>query len=159
LPVKLALGGKFSQAGLREEATQLTGWQNVIEYGFVNREQAKEMLEQSKIGLVLLHPIINYQDALPVKLFEFMAAGIPVIASNLRLQKQIVEENNCGIVVDIFNIKVVQEAILFLINNPEQAKAMGNNGRKAVEEKFSWGKEEEKLIAFYKSSLLIGVLN
>ena len=150
LPVKLALGGKFSQAGLREEATQLTGWQNVIEYGFVNREQAKEMLEQSKIGLVLLHPIINYQDALPVKLFEFMAAGIPVIASNLRLQKQIVEENNCGIVVDIFNTKAVQEAILFLMNNPEQAKAMGNKGRKAVEEKFSWGKEEEKLIALYK---------
>jgi glycosyltransferase involved in cell wall biosynthesis len=99
----------------------------------------------------LLHPIINYQDALPVKLFEFMAAGIPVIASNLRLQKQIVKENNCGIVVDIFNTEAVQEAILFLMNNPEQAKAMGNNGRQAVEEKFSWGKEEEKLVDYYKN--------
>ena len=151
LPVKLALGGKFSQAGLRKETTQLAGWQNVIEYGFVNRVQAKEMLEQSKIGLVLLHPIINYQDALPVKLFEFMAAGIPVIASDLRLQKQIVTDNNCGIVVDTFDTKAVQEAIMFLINNPEQAKAMGMNGRKAVEEKYSWAYEEKKLIDFYKN--------
>ena len=111
------------------------------------------MREQSKIGLLVLNTLINYQDALPVKLFEFMAAGIPVIASNLRLQKQIVEENNCGIVVDIFNTEAVQAAILFLMNNPEQAKAIGMNGRKAVEEKFSWGKEEEKLVAFYKSSL------
>ncbi len=151
LPVKLTLGGKFSQAGLREEATHLAGWQNVIEYGFVNRTQAKEMLEQSKIGLVLLHPIINYQDALPVKLFEFMAAGIPVIASNLRLQKQIVAENNCGIVVNVFDTKAVQDAIMFLINNPEQAKIMGDNGRKAVEEKFSWANEEKKLIDCYKN--------
>jgi glycosyltransferase involved in cell wall biosynthesis len=150
LDVKLALGGKFSQQGLRDEVAQLAGWSNVTEYGFVDRQQAKQMLAESKIGLVLLHPIENYQDALPVKLFEFMAAGIPVIATNLRLQKQIVESAQCGMVVNPFNTEEVRAAIQHLLENPEAAQLMGANGRKAVLEKYSWMNEEANLLNLYR---------
>jgi glycosyltransferase involved in cell wall biosynthesis len=148
--VQLALGGRFSEPQLRDEVMQLSSWKNVVEYGFVDRQQATQILTESKIGFVLLHPIINYQDALPVKLFEFMAAGIPVIVSNLRLQKQIVEEAQCGMVVNPFDVQEVKAAIQYLLQHPETARQMGMNGRKAVEEKYNWNKEERKLVDFYK---------
>jgi glycosyltransferase involved in cell wall biosynthesis len=153
LNVHLALGGKFSQTGLKEEAMFLDGWKNVIEYGFVNREQAKQILSESKIGLILLHPLVNYVDALPVKLFEFMAAGIPVVVSGLRLQKQIVEQCECGIVVNPFNTEEVQNAVRYLLQNPEIAQQMGLNGRKAVLNEFNWDNEERKLLKFYAELL------
>jgi len=153
LAVKLALGGKFSQQGLREEVMQLAGWNNVTEYGFVDRQQAKQMLAESKIGLVLLHPIINYQDALPVKLFEFMAAGIPVVATNLRLQQQIVETAQCGMVVNPFNTSEVRAAIQYLLQHPEAAQQMGANGRKAVLQHYSWANEEANLLKLYSDIL------
>lgn len=151
--VRLALGGKFSQQGLREQAISLNGWKQVIEYGYVDRATAKQILTESKIGFVLLHPIENYQDALPVKLFEFMAAGIPVIVSNLRLQKELIESIGCGIVVDVFNKHEIQNAIHYLINNEAIAKEMGMKGREAVEKIFNWNKEEQKLVNYYTSLL------
>lgn len=150
----LALAGNFSQNGLKEEATALKGWGQVTEYGFVDRVKAKEILAASKMSFVLLHPIENYQDALPVKLFEFMAAGIPVIASNLRLQKEIVEGCKCGIVVNVFNIAEIQQAVNLLLSNETLAIEMGNNGRKAVEQLYNWQQEEQKLLAFYTKLLL-----
>ncbi len=153
LPYRLALGGKFSQKGLRESVIALEGWQQVIEYGFVDRNIAKQMLGDSKIGFILLHPIINYQDAIPVKLFEFMAAGIPVIASDLRFQKSVVEEIGCGIVVNPFDTKAVRDAIQYLFEHPDEAQHMGMKGRKAVEEKFNWKAQEQVLLKFYQEIL------
>ena len=100
-------------------------------------------------GLVTLHPAINYLDALPVKMFEYMAAGLPVIASNFPLWKQIIEGNQCGICVDPLDPKAIAEAIDYLILHPEEAERMGRNGQRAVQEKFNWGIEEKKLLDFY----------
>ena len=87
----------------------------------------------------------------PLKMFEYMAAGIPVIASNFKLWKSIVEENNCGICVDPQNHKEITSAVEKLLKNPEIANEMGKNGQKIVKEFYNWKNEEKKLITFYKS--------
>jgi glycosyltransferase involved in cell wall biosynthesis len=88
--------------------------------------------------------------AWPVKLFEYMAAGLPVVASNFPLWKEIVEGNRCGITVDPLDPKAIAQAIEYLLAHPEEARQMGENGRRAVEEKYNWEKEAEKLLALYK---------
>lgn len=150
---RLNLGGRFSEPVVEAEVKSGTGWKKVNELGFLDRNGVRETLERSVAGLVTLHPIINYLDALPVKMFEYMAAGIPVIASNFPLWKEIVEGNACGICVDPLDPKPIAEAIDFMVNNPEQAKLMGENGKRAVYEKYNWGIEEVKLLAFYKTIL------
>lgn len=152
-PARLNLGGRFSEPAVETEVKSCTGWKKVNELGFLDRNGVRETLERSVAGLVTLHPIINYLDALPVKMFEYMAAGIPVIASNFPLWKEIVESNACGICVDPLDPKAIAEAIDFIVNNPEQAKLMGENGKRAVYEKYNWGIEEVKLLAFYKTIL------
>ena len=67
--------------------------------------------------------------------------------------KNIIEGNNCGICVDPKNSSQIAEAMTFLKENPEEAKIMGDNGRKAVLEKFNWENEEKKLIELYNTIL------
>ena len=86
----------------------------------------------------------------PTKLFEYMACGIPVIASNFPEMGAIVEENNCGITVDPTNIMQISDAIIELLKDPEKEKKMGENGRRAVEEKYNWENMEKRLFGLYE---------
>jgi glycosyltransferase involved in cell wall biosynthesis len=152
--VKLNLAGDYSPTDLRKELTNLKEWKNVKEYGFVGREKIYEIFDQSKIGIVTLHPQINYLDALPIKMFEYMLAGIPVIASDFPLWRRVVLNNNCGICVDPLNPEAIARAVNYLLAHEKEAEQMGKNGRKAVQEKYNWKMEEEKLIAVYNQMLV-----
>lgn len=147
---RLNLGGRFSEQALEEEVKKYQGWNRANELGFIDRMGVREVLGRSVAGLVTLHPVINYLDALPVKMFEYMATGIPVIASNFPLWREIVEGNDCGLCVDPLDPKAIAAAIDFIINNPERARQMGDNGKRAVLEKYNWNIEEQKLLAFYE---------
>ena len=145
----LHLAGKFDSKATEEKVRKMPGWKKVKFYGFVDREQIKQILSSVQVGLVTLQPKINYLDSLPIKMFEYMAAGIPVVASNFPLWKKIVEQSKCGICVDPLNTDQIAEAINFLLNNPEEAKKMGDNGQKAAKEKYNWTIEERKLLSIY----------
>lgn len=149
-PYSLTLAGKFSSMALEQEMKAKQQWYKVDFKGFLNRAEIKNTLQQSMAGLVTLHPIINYIDALPVKMFEYMAAGIPVIASDFPLWRSIVSESHCGTVVDPLNPKAIAAAITFYIEHPHIAKEQGANGKNAIRTKYNWNVEKEKLFQFYK---------
>ncbi|MBD9400645.1 glycosyltransferase family 4 protein [Comamonas sp. CMM02] len=148
---RLQLGGTFSEAEVQASARALAGWQQVDALGWLDRAGVQAVLQRSKAGLVTLHPVINYLDALPVKMFEYMAAGLPVIASNFPLWRGIVEENGCGLCVDPLSPAAIAQAIDYLLANPQEAEQMGRNGKKAVFEKYNWTIEEAKLFILYAS--------
>lgn len=147
---RLTIAGSYSEANLEQEVMQSIGWNNVDYFGWQNRVGIQDILNGSIAGLVTLHPIINYLDALPVKMFEYMAAGIPVIASDIPLWKQIIDENQCGVCVNPFDSKEIAQAINSLVENPENAEKMGYNGQQAVLQKYNWSIEEQKLITLYR---------
>lgn len=118
--------------------------------GFLNRQELKQLFYNCICGLVLFHPEKNHINSQPNKLFEYMSAGLPVIASNFQSWKNIVESNNCGICVDPLNPKDIAEAIKYLVDNPDIARKMGENGRKAVLEKYNWENEAKKLLNVYE---------
>lgn len=149
----LQLGGKFSEQSTEKKAKSSQGWDKVHEYGFMNREQVAEILSRSIGGLVTFLPAPNHIDAQPNKMFEYMSAGIPVIASNFPLWKEIIEGNKCGVCVDPLDPKAIAQAMDYLVLNPAEAETMGRNGQKAVEEKYNWGVEEKKLLTLYEELL------
>lgn len=148
--IRLNLAGVFDNVEVEKEVKTFEGWKNVNELGFLNREGVAKVMSESVAGIVTLHPIVNYLDALPVKMFEYMAAGIPVVTSNIPLWKEIVDGNSCGLIVNPMNPTEIGNAINFLISNPEKAEEMGRNGQKAVLEKYNWAVEEEKLLKIYE---------
>ncbi|MBA6109357.1 glycosyltransferase family 4 protein [Pseudomonas asiatica] len=146
---RLLLGGTFTSEEFERKVSGCSGWKRTDAPGFLSRDQVKDALYRSRAGLVTLHPAINYLDALPVKMFEYMAAGIPVIASNFPLWEEIISRADCGICVDPLKPSEIALAISQLAGDSERAAQMGLNGRKAVFDKYNWGVEEQKLLSFY----------
>ncbi|WNB92696.1 glycosyltransferase family 4 protein [Bacillus sp. NEB1478] len=150
LPVIFRLGGSFAPTSLEDEVKKMSGWKHVNYLGFLNRQEVKEELSNADAGLVLLHPEPRFVVSYPIKLFEYMSAGLPVIASNFPLWEEIVSANECGICVDPLNIDEIANAIQTILDNPEKSAEMGKNGRRAIEEKYNWEKESERLIELYE---------
>ncbi|OOE40906.1 glycosyl transferase [Salinivibrio kushneri] len=148
--VSLHLAGKFNEQAVELAAHADKGWQRVNALGFVNREGVCDILSRCVGGLVTFLPSPNHIDAQPNKMFEYMSAGVPVIGSNFPLWKQIIENNQCGLCVDPLDPKAIAQAIDYLVTHPVEAEKMGRNGHKAVQEKYNWGIEEQKLLNFYK---------
>lgn len=151
----LKLAGSFIDKSLYPKITSMEGWIKTDYLGFVGREEIKKILSESIAGLVTLHPMVNYLDSLPVKMFEYMGAGIPVIASNFPLWRSIIDEERCGICIDPLNPYEIANAIDYLIENPLEALHMGENGKTAIKEKYNWAIEEAKLFKLYDEILEI----
>ena len=60
------------------------------------------------------------------------------------------ERYRCGICVDPENVDEIADAIRYLLDHPDEAREMGENGRRAIKEEFNWGVEEKKLLALYE---------
>ncbi|MBQ7489492.1 MAG: glycosyltransferase family 4 protein [Bacteroidales bacterium] len=151
--VRLKLAGSFSPAALKTQVESEPAWKNTDFYGFIGREEINRLLGESMAGLLLLHPMPSYKDSLPIKLFEYMAAGIPVICSDFPLWKSIVYESGCGVCVNPQDLEKISEEIISITENPEKAREMGENGHKAVLEKYNWGTQEKILLELYNSLL------
>jgi glycosyltransferase involved in cell wall biosynthesis len=146
---RLNLVGRFSDKSLEEEVSSYEGWQKVNNIGFVDRSEVNKVLTRSRVGLVTFLPSPNHTDAQPNKMFEYMAAGIPVIASHFPLWKLIIEEAGCGLLVDPQNPQEIAKAITWIMNHPDQAAQMGRRGQQAVLKKYNWAVEEKALMAMY----------
>jgi len=146
---RLQIAGCFSEPEIEREVKGYPGWSRVDQLGFVDRAGVREILERSVAGIVTFHAAPNHVDAQPNKMFEYMSAGVPVIGSRFPLWEEIIVGNDCGVCVDPLDAEALAAAIDFFVENPERARQMGENGRRAVQEKYNWGVEERKLLALY----------
>src|SRR5690606_22521440 len=148
-PCALVVAGPFGEKGLEAELRAMPGWRSVDFKGVISREDVAQLLSKSMAGVVTFLDAPNHRDAQPNKLFEYMSAGIPVIASNFPLWREIVEGNHCGVCVDPSNPDEIARAIVCLIENSVEAETMGANGRRAVLEKYIWESEKRILLDTY----------
>jgi len=149
----LNLCGEFPDRALQARVRALEGWQRVREHGVLDRAGVRGVLARSLAGVVTLHPVPNYVHSQPIKMFEYMSAGIPVIASDFPLWRDIVIGNDCGVVVDPMQPRQIAAAIDRLVADPAEARRLGENGRRAVQERYSWEAEVPSLLRFYRGVL------
>lgn len=106
---------------------------------------------KSKIGIYLYtYTPNNLLAGPPNKLFNFMKAGLPIIASNLPETVNILKETNCGIAVNPENIIQIEKAIERLLDDAALRAEMGQNGQAAFQTKYNWRIEEGKLREIYR---------
>lgn len=149
LGARLQLVGEFAPPSLRQALEGNPGWSAVSALGFQSRGAVADLLEDARAGLVLYHPEPNHVGAQPNKLFEYMSAGLPVIASDFPLWRAIVGHADCGMLVDPLDPQAIAEAMTRILRHPAEAQAMGLRGRRAVQEEFNWGTQAEALLAGY----------
>jgi glycosyltransferase involved in cell wall biosynthesis len=150
---RLELAGCFAEAEVYREVCQDKGWAKVDELGFVDRAGVRDILGRSFAGLVTFLPAPNHIDAQPNKMFEYMSSGTPVIASDFPLWREIIEGNDCGLCIDPENPAEIAKAIDYLADNPDRARQMGENGKRAVQNLYNWDVEEKKLLYLYNTIL------
>jgi glycosyltransferase involved in cell wall biosynthesis len=146
---KLTLCGKFDSEQYEQELRREDGFQRTEFLGWIDYSQVPNLLATMNVGLVCLLPVPQFVVSLPIKLFEYMAAGLPVIASNFSLWREIIESAGCGICVDPQNPLEIAAAIRYLYQRPQERRAMGERSRHAVLERFNWEEEGKKLVSVY----------
>lgn len=149
LGTTLKLAGEFFPASFQDELACLRGWRRVEALGLLDRGGVAKTLGSVRAGIVPFLPEPNHIRALPHKLFEYMSAGIPVIASEFPLWHEIIEGIGCGLLVDPSSPRAIAGAIEFLMTHPEEAETMGRRGREAVEKQYNWESEQHALLHLY----------
>lgn len=150
---KMTLIGSFQSKEEEKYIRSLPTWNKVNFLGKKNRQEVATILSQSKMGIVTFHPEPNHINAQPNKIFEYMAAGLPLVASDFPLWRKIVSDHQAGICADPLQPKEIANAVNKLLENDNATRQMGANGKKAVEEIFNWQQEEKKLIQLYQKLL------
>ena len=151
--VRLAMAGVLRPAPLELELKELPGWERIDFLGWRSRDEVSKLLGDARIGLVTFLPAPNHIEAQPNKLFEYMSAGIPLVASNFALWSEIVSQHRCGILVDPTSPEEIAQAIDWILANPVEAAAMGERGRDAVTKYYNWQAESRTLLDFYSRIL------
>lgn len=152
---KLVLVGSFGDFNLERKIKERAG-KRVEFVGQVPYEKVFQYLVRADIGLICLHPTPNNINAISVaggrnnKVFEYMASGLPIVASNFPGWKKIIEGGGYGITVDPLNPKNITKGIEELIKDSEKRRKMGEKGRKDFLEEYNWEREKKKLLRVYE---------
>ena len=147
--VRLEFAGTFNPQDFAGTMQSLAGWSSVIYHGEVSREGVANILGNVRAGLVTHHPVPNEIDAQPIKIYEYMSAGLPVIASDFPPLRGIIDGCGCGLLVDPLDPQAIAKAMRWVLDNASKAREMGLRGREAVERFFNWDIEAVKLIDLY----------
>ena len=130
-----------------EERLHLPGkvpWRDLLRY-----------TRDASIGVVLTQrTCLNHYYSLPNKLFEYLMAGVPVIASDFPDIRGIIQEAQAGLVVGPDNPQEIADALRLLLSDPEGLRAMSRRARAAAETKFNWALESKALLAVYDGQAL-----
>lgn len=120
--------------------------------GYLPYREMYETLCRGSIALLVFQPdYYNTYIGLPNKLFDYMLCGLPVVASDFPEIRKVVGGAGCGVLVDPTDPGAIAEAIIYLMEHPEEARRMGENGRRAVLERYNWGEMERRLLEVYQA--------
>jgi glycosyltransferase involved in cell wall biosynthesis len=151
LKPRLKLVGGWDPPDLPAQLSSLPGWERTEHLGTLGRSDVARALRAARAGLVLLHPEPNYLTAEPVKLFEYMCAGLPVIAGDFPSCREIIETVGCGLLVNPLDPEEIASAMEYLHRHREEAEAMGRRGLEAVQSEYNWRREETILFDLYRN--------
>jgi glycosyltransferase involved in cell wall biosynthesis len=151
--VELALAGQFLPETLARELSAELPNANLSTRGHLDREGVRQLLGSSRVGLVVEHPISAYLRALPVKMFEYMAAGLPILASDFPLWREVIDSAGCGLLVDPLDPQAIADSLRSLLSDPEASEQMGLRGQEAAKRRFTWSSEAKTLVDLYRELL------
>lgn len=117
---------------------------------FMDKVEHSELLDYSasaSIGVLILDKFNKSKELSSAnKIFEYMAAGIPIIATDLPENHRIIVECECGVLINTKNPKEIAKEIGLILEDVEKMETMGINGQNAYLDRYNWEKQEEKLL-------------
>lgn len=142
--------GKVRGKNLRKLLQKLPGWSHLIELGKIGIEARKNVFAQSKIGIIADRKNLYNQEKISSQLFEFLAAGIPIIAPNFEPTRKLLKEHKVGKFIDTSDTNDYKKAIDYFYHNQNELVQYSKNARQAFEIDFNWKNEAKKYLIMYR---------
>ena len=153
--IKLTLIGKCSSESLKKEFIQKVNkfkLRKKIQYmGHLPHNETIEHLMNADIALFLVNNKERYHWGESTKYFEYSAASLPIIISDLPAKRSLIEKNKNGILVNYDSVEEIVNAVQYLIKNKGEARMMGGRGRSFFESHYNWDAIESRLLTLYKN--------
>ena len=144
---ELWLLGKWHNESFKLECEKMAGFENTRYLGIVNHEKVTKILSEASIGLCTLHPIDTFKDSYPIKVFEYMQNGLPVLMSNFEMWKQLFGDV-CEY-TDPMNSFELAEQVKTMLSNKARLEEMSEKGKAVINERFNWDTESKILEELY----------
>lgn len=148
---KLIICGQFESMELFNEVSSFEEWKNVDYRGQLNRNELDKVLAECAVGIVTFYPEPNHVDAMPNKLYEYMACNMAVVASNFPSWITMID-NKLGICVNPRDEKEIGCAVKRIIDN-QLWENMGLEGRKLIETQCNWESQIKNIVDLYETIL------
>jgi len=149
--------GNYYPSSLKDQMTDMLLKEGLTEniklHDAVPYQEVADFYNRSKIGLVLLQKVKTFEVSMPIKIFEYMAFGLPIIGSDFGHMKDYIEKDKCGIVVAPNDTEAIAKAIVRVLKDEELFTKYSQNGSHVAKSKYRWDLEFEKLLSYYKTAL------
>jgi glycosyltransferase involved in cell wall biosynthesis len=143
-PEEQALASRIATLGLHDSVRML-GWKS--------HEEHETYYRHASIGLLPFLSTAHIEITLPNKLFDYMGAGLPVLATDVAPLRRIVSETGCGALVPPGDVERLAEALVSLAADPDRRCSLGEAGRDAIERTYSWDHDRRRLLRQVRRSL------
>lgn len=152
---RLRLMGTWTSSTEEADFNQaVAGVEEQVEYvGWIPFKQVPDQLVQADIALAILQPVPRYTKAVPVKLLEYMACALPVVISDFPYNRALVEDAECGLLVDPTDVTAVTAVVARLLTDQQLASRLGANGAVAFRDRYNWEVLTPRLLDLYNSLL------
>jgi glycosyltransferase involved in cell wall biosynthesis len=139
--IKLDIIGKgHAKRKLESLVSDLQLENSVTIHGWLSKERVEEIMSSANVGALTYRQCKHWAHTIPNKIFDYMLAGLPVLATDIKPIKRIVEETNCGLIATAEDPKDIALKLAKL-KSPELRTELGANGHKAVENTYNWQRD------------------
>lgn len=152
--VCFVLAGRVRPSDVR--ILRIASRQGVRVVGWIENDLLPNFLRRASIGLALYSPaeassktMFFSPDWEPSKVYNYMSAGLPIVATDLPGIRELVLRENCGVLVRAGDAGEIADAISKLLDDEKARASMGKRGRQAAEREYNWEIESNRLLSLY----------
>lgn len=147
--IRLRLLGTINRPELEARMRRHTAWSRVDCLGYRPWSDVLDAYSRSLAGLLLYAPTLEQKWALPIKLFEYLLSGLPVVASDIAYWREVLDGNPAVTFVPYGNAQAAAAAIRQLADEPAEARKRGLAGAEHALARFRWDAEAARLVELY----------
>jgi glycosyltransferase involved in cell wall biosynthesis len=149
--IQIHIFGDFDDETYRRECESLDEWPNIYYHGFKESSEVYSFMKNCSLGLILFKNIPNHEYAIPNKSYEYMAAGIPLLISDIHFWKSHFEKN--AFFVNPESPEEIAKRIREVFEKPEELSFLSIENSNLVKNELNWEAESKKLINLYLNLL------
>ena len=144
--VLVIVGGGREEANLRARVARAGLGECVRMLGWKPHAEHAPYYSHASVGVLPFHPTEHICITLANKLFDYMGAGLPVVASDVPPMRRVLSETGAGVVVPARDIRALAEGLTRVLCDPRLRARLGEAGRRAASTRYSWAQDRRRFL-------------